>query len=36
MKPDNFGLMFSLSFLGHYTELVVLGEGIYFLLSLLL
>lgn len=34
MKPDNFGVMFSLSFLGHYTELGVLEEGIYFLLSL--
>lgn len=36
MKPDNFGALFSLSFLGYYTELGVLEEGIYFLLSLLL
>lgn len=36
MKPDNLGVMFSLSFLGYYTELGVLEKGIYFFLSLLL
>lgn len=33
MQSDNFEVMFRLPFLGYYTDLIMLGEWIYFALS---